>query len=430
MAILFACSACGKTYRVPDEFAGRKTKCRQCGAELPIPGAQAISAVPAPLPAPMMTAPPPLPLPVPTIARRAPAIPDRMKPAFIGGGILAAGLLLFVAEIVVAGRLVSIVKGERGRTESASRPDTTGSTTTTGGTPVSNLWNGGPASAFKYLPANTNLVISIRLEEFLNNPAFKDALSANAGMRDMGDELGLEPRDTVEMLVGGALGGAGGAFGASEEPVGIVHTKRPVTAADLMARMRNKDYKSSKVGRYLLYERSSADVFCVIDSQTVLYGKSAIVRAILERDRRPEFLPRMETALRDVDLSKTLAFAFNLTNLQQAQQMAFPGFDFDKLFASVETLSGQISIGKDMRVNLTARCKDSQAAEDLRKLFDGVLVTVKNMQDAPREAKDLAAATRLSTSGTKLTANLQCELAPVLRLIAQQQKMNGGMFGP
>lgn len=49
MMIRFTCTKCGKSYRVPEEFAGRRTKCRTCGEALRIPdAAEKVSARKAP----------------------------------------------------------------------------------------------------------------------------------------------------------------------------------------------------------------------------------------------------------------------------------------------------------------------------------------------------------------------------------------------
>src|SRR5437868_4269517 len=38
MAISFSCGTCGKPYKVDERFAGKKAKCRGCGAINKIPG--------------------------------------------------------------------------------------------------------------------------------------------------------------------------------------------------------------------------------------------------------------------------------------------------------------------------------------------------------------------------------------------------------
>lgn len=49
MSILVTCGHCSKTYEVPDEFAGREFRCRDCGGSVTIPGAApaSVAATPA-----------------------------------------------------------------------------------------------------------------------------------------------------------------------------------------------------------------------------------------------------------------------------------------------------------------------------------------------------------------------------------------------
>ncbi len=66
MAIRFSCDGCGATFSVPDNFAGKRAKCKKCGAPVQVPAAvgeaAATSAAPAPMPA---AAPAPVPAPAP-----------------------------------------------------------------------------------------------------------------------------------------------------------------------------------------------------------------------------------------------------------------------------------------------------------------------------------------------------------------------------
>ncbi len=51
--IAFTCSQCGKTFRVPDEFAGRSARCKLCGNTVTVPSAA--DPAPAPSAVPMRT---------------------------------------------------------------------------------------------------------------------------------------------------------------------------------------------------------------------------------------------------------------------------------------------------------------------------------------------------------------------------------------
>src|SRR5258706_4207304 len=42
MPIDTECAGCGKRYALPEKFAGRKARCKNCGAEMVIPQAQAV----------------------------------------------------------------------------------------------------------------------------------------------------------------------------------------------------------------------------------------------------------------------------------------------------------------------------------------------------------------------------------------------------
>lgn len=70
--IVFNCPACQKKYRVPDDFAGKKAKCKQCEAPMAIPFS-AIEAVVEEDVAPATIAPPP-----PT--RQTPPLPSQQQP--------------------------------------------------------------------------------------------------------------------------------------------------------------------------------------------------------------------------------------------------------------------------------------------------------------------------------------------------------------
>lgn len=48
--ISFDCPTCGKTFTVPDSYAGRKARCKGCGNELQVPAAADSTALPTPEP--------------------------------------------------------------------------------------------------------------------------------------------------------------------------------------------------------------------------------------------------------------------------------------------------------------------------------------------------------------------------------------------
>jgi ubiquitin-protein ligase/DNA-directed RNA polymerase subunit RPC12/RpoP len=98
--ISFSCDKCGKTFKVPDEYAGRTAKCKICGNGVKVPALHAesvaspepvLSAVAASMPAPppierapepVVTPPPPAPGKIPMRTRRLRADAEVMRTAF------------------------------------------------------------------------------------------------------------------------------------------------------------------------------------------------------------------------------------------------------------------------------------------------------------------------------------------------------------
>ncbi len=97
--IEFTCSGCSRTFTVPDSFAGRRAKCKSCGAPIEVPNPAAVPAGasethphPAPAetpaaaaaPTPALDAPPPPVRRIPMRVRRLMADAEQMSTAFQG----------------------------------------------------------------------------------------------------------------------------------------------------------------------------------------------------------------------------------------------------------------------------------------------------------------------------------------------------------
>src|SRR4051812_27933557 len=74
--ITFTCAGCGRSFTVPDEFAGRKARCKSCGAPVEVP-ANAAPAADVPTPPTPGTAPK-----IPMRVRRLTADAEQMATAF------------------------------------------------------------------------------------------------------------------------------------------------------------------------------------------------------------------------------------------------------------------------------------------------------------------------------------------------------------
>src|SRR5262249_9166477 len=153
---------------------------------------------------------------------------------------------------------------------------------------------------------NPNVVVSVKVDDLMASDSWKELEKTvpnfNKGMEDMEKEVGLTPTAIAHVLVGGQGGG-------KEEPVAVVRTKKDITAADLLAKIKNGKYTDVKVNKYTMYQGEQPSyskippkAFCVVDSKLVVYGRADTLRAVLERDKKPELSSGLQTALKETDL--------------------------------------------------------------------------------------------------------------------------------
>jgi hypothetical protein len=259
-------------------------------------------------------------------------------------------------------------------------------------------------------------------------PEFKKA--NQAATEKFEKEFGLAPSDIAHILVGGSVD--------DDEPIMVMRTKKAVTAQDLLPKMKKENikfiagkltsewtdtkYTEVKVGKYTMqegekpqYAKRAAKAFCVADSKVVIWGRADSLKAVLERDKKPELSAGMQTVLKETDLSKPIAFAVDLKAIL-AKKGNPPGQDpFSKGLGLAEGVAGQATLGKSDSMTVIVLCKDATTADDLRKVIEGGVVMVKQMPGLPREVSDGLGALKVTNSGSKLTATSDLKvLAPAL----------------
>ena len=83
MSIEFNCATCGKPFKVDDQWAGKRAKCKGCGNVITIPGPETVAPVesrPTPPPLPPPPLPPPLPVAAWPVDQGVTASPPRYMP--------------------------------------------------------------------------------------------------------------------------------------------------------------------------------------------------------------------------------------------------------------------------------------------------------------------------------------------------------------
>jgi hypothetical protein len=422
MTIEFSCPVCKQNYKAPDDVAGRQTWCRKCGTVL----------APTPLP-PSPPAPTPLDQPPPfdwppsaTDAPVAPAERFRMRPSRSKKGALLLVFLCLVGLGVLGAAGYSVWTILRGS---------------------------GLGDELKYLPDESQTILSLKVEQLQASAAWKELTREIPTLARVFDTM---PGPTVLPADKVAAVTLGGKF-TDNKPVVVVRTKTAMTAADIKSAIGQQpmDYRETKVGRYTLYEGSAT--FCPVDSKLIVFADAITLRKILERDGKPKLSEAMQAAVKQADFTKSLALAVSIKDIEFPKppppplpkpwggKEDFPkgpgfgprpgpfGLEFlanvEKMIKEVEGIALTVHAGSDVELNLTLLCRDSKAADEWRRLVDGLLVLFKKVlvlfapnDSMAQELSELFEAFACSSSGSKVTVKGKARTASILRIFQEAQK--------
>jgi hypothetical protein len=253
----------------------------------------------------------------------------------------------------------------------------------------------------KFLPEDSQFVVSVKVASFLKSGVWTEMRQEVKDLNDLAksfkDSTGLTPDEVDQLVLSGRRG----------EIFMVVRTNKAINGPDLAASIKGSTFKETKVGRFTIYEnqKDADESFAVFDNKTLLVGRAAQLKTVLMRDRTPRFSAAMRTALAQTDFTQTLAFAADVKVFADGKTQAGP---LDAFTEPVIALAGSARAGDDLTVKLTILCKDAEAAEDGRKLLDGVLVFVKyaykNDKDVPKEVIDLVRRVKVTTDGNSIHA--------------------------
>jgi hypothetical protein len=411
MPIAFRCPGCAQALKVPDTMAGRSGKCPKCGTVLLVPAMKAAAEV-----APARKARPPG-----SAVVEEKAVPARRRPGVESNGDEApeepipprqvrkkkkakkSPVLLF--GLVGAGcfGLLMCCSGIGGLAWW--------------------LWPSSFDDDLKYVPNNCQIVASVRWDDLMQSEAFKQMKrefpEVNKELNDSKKELGLSP-DDIDQIVFGAAN--------AKEFIVVIRTKKEVTAADLRSKDSKVKYTESKVGKYLLQEPQDSfnPAFCVVDKKRFLVGEKGALRAVLTRDKKPEFSKNLEAAMKEVDFKKTVAFAMDTQFVRsQASNLGALGKQKDALgaFGKMNGVAAHLNVRSDVDIKMVILCQDTTTANDVKKMIDGFLAMGRNVPDLPKEASDLLNVD-LKVDGKNVVGNKTIKIAPLIK-VAKEQKSKG-----
>jgi hypothetical protein len=405
MPITFNCPGCAKQFKVPDEMAGRSSRCTQCGTPLVVPSPAAVAAW-----QPQPVAPPPMPAPA------APSPYEVVDAAPPGGRFQVSRKMLMFAGAGVLGvvLLVAVVWGGY------------------------KLFFGGSGLGDEviYLPNNCQTVVSLRPEQLLDSSAWKDIKKELPDMPDPEKNLeqlaGIAPSNIQQVVIGASVAADG-----NNDVVFVVKTVKSITADDIKSKKGGLSPQETKVGSYIMYD-SFPSAYCVVDSKVVVFAKSDTLKRVLERNKAAELTEGLRVALKNVDFSKSVVAAMDMKDMYAKGKEASKksGMDLDKIWdqigianpmGDVDGAAYEIDVGKDIKLKSVLLCKDSKTAEDMKKISDGMFTFLKRM--FPKYGADTLETWESSTSGSKMTGSMTVKTESILKAIKGFKEMGKSASG-
>lgn len=229
------------------------------------------------------------------------------------------------------------------------------------------------SSAFQYLPDDSTVIGSFKVDEIMKSQAYKDLMAdqkvkSQDPLKEMEKEVGLNAEDLERVIIA--------AGGKQMDPVVVVTTKKPVTAAELTGKMPRKKFKEVKVGSFTMHEGDD-EAFCVADKNTIVHGKASVVKGILERNKKAELTPGMKQALDLADQSKPIFVAINAKGMMATDAKGILPPPAAAHADKIEAVALNAALTSDAQVNLVALCQDSAAAAAIHKEADDNLKKAK-----------------------------------------------------
>ncbi|MBI5757589.1 MAG: hypothetical protein HZA46_03615 [Planctomycetales bacterium] len=435
MPITFKCSGCGKAYKVADEKAGKKMKC---------PGCQAVVTVP--------------------------SGPAKKKPGKSGGAPALSDDEFDFASMASMEASADVGNEPAFTDDELPPPSDPGSSSSSRGTkrkgknsrerssvlPVLliggaivlglSVVGGGGFFAWKllaahvlhdplmYLPDNCQMLVTIKMKEVEDSPLVQKMKLANPQINQQLDvstkEFGSLTKAGIEQLYI-----ATDSFASQASGVAILRTRDSVPVVELkesLGKTGTGPVTDTKVGSYTMHEQGTK-AYCVADSRTVVFGTGQILRKILERNRKPEIPAALQQVMDLTDFNKQVAFAVCLpppTPKSSSPPAALPGFSLNPfggdnpLGDGVTGVAGSLSVASDMQIQLTAKCKDSAAAQTIKTKIDGLLELFKSLpngqQDNPLQTLQL----------TLESANLKAQLTLTSDMLDKATKTMSPVASP
>src|SRR6266849_2192770 len=417
MTIAFSCPDCEKTFKVPDAMAGRKAKCSGCGATILISNVIGLTEKP-------------------TTKIRSKAVVVKDEDDYQEEDAAPRKGRSRRDDVDDDLDDEEATRGSRkNRGKAKKKKKSSAMVLALAGFLVLGLCGegslgGGLAWYFwprsvdpaKFAPDNCKIVMVMNLAQLEGTPAYDAVERESSKLNNQmfaGNNSSLKKSrvSQVQIFSAASTGFAGGPNPIGADPLAndqtviVVKTKDSISVDDLRNDPTLKGpFTDTKVNGYTLYEGTPLS-FCRLNSRQVLLGPSGALRAVLNRDKKPEFSDNLKTAIDKADFTKPIAMAVDASEPPNVGGPKRGGADAtETLWVAVQAVCAQ-----DINVTIIAQSRTDRGAQEIKKQIDGFLALLKLIPGQ----KLLAGEPKMTVAGSTLTAELTIKTDAYVQMLKQ-----------
>ena len=404
-SIVQPCPNCLKNIRLTRKLHGKRVGCKGCGAVLQVsadPWTLSIFEEPveAPKPAePTDSPPPPLPNDPPG---------GEGSPAATPGATARAAAADTAARARKAGTAaVAGAAAQLRQLKLPAKPLIIGVAGVVAvlvvGVVVATMLFGGGGDALAYVPDNSDAIASINVERIVESPIFQRMLEAEnsplkQAQEEMKSEAGMDFSDIERIVVAGNTSGSNEAFG-------VVEFNRAVDLEELVGQAGAEFQKIDRDGMTIYQNRWSPGMsLSLADNYTLLIGTTNQIRRVLGRTDEPKLPDKLQACIEQLDFSQAIAGAVAVPDQlpELPPDMPVPPETLKK----VEAVTFQVDASSDVTVAVTLICQNSEAAEQFKKIVDGMVAMFSQGEDFPPEIREILKSLEVTHSGKNVSAQI------------------------
>jgi hypothetical protein len=277
----------------------------------------------------------------------------------------------------------------------------------------------------RYLPSNSQLIFSIRPGPVAESEAFRRLPELRKLETKFEETTGLPTSQLTRVM----FGGSAGSHPDATEFVGVCRTKNPVIVADILANMKDSNYREEKAGKYTIY-KNDKHAFCVAEKDLVLFGPPRTIRETLLREGPPELSSGLQTAIGEADFSKGVMYVANAKDILRKdsflQNEGAAGWSqelTDAMIRANAVMVVEMTFSKAIEWRMKICCKDAASAKELKSLKDEAIAKVKADPNTSRPVLKRLASERWSLDSSRLIGTQKIDVDTLVELAEQNNQV-------